>query len=130
LSDGNVDETGKYCLVFGWWEDFLYPGDLPADLHYSLVFPNACLSASTKGSAFANAFGADAYVGWTGTVNGWVAVDFAKNFMGALKGRKTVQQAVTTSVNSLEVGSFAYQQVVSNIKILRGANVVVDLSPN
>ena len=132
LSDGGVDDDEQFvCLCFGWTgNDLLYPGDLPADLHYTLVFANACKSASGDGLAFANAFGADAYVGWRDPIANSVAVSFANYFMEALKGRQTVGQAVTTAINSFSVGSWGYQQVVNNIRILRGANVVVDLSSN
>lgn len=130
LSHGGVDGSGKYALWFGLWDgDPLNAEDLPADLHYTLVFANACKSAS-EGSAFVGAFGADAYVGWRGSFDNWVGVAFAKSFFGALKGRQTVQQAVTAGIDSFEYGGYAYRQVVFNIKILRGANVVVDLSSN
>jgi len=131
LSDGGVDETGKFvCLCFGWTgNDLLYPANLPADLHYTLVFLNACKSASGDGIAFANKFGTDAYVGWEETIANTVAVNFAKTFMGALKGRKTVQQAVQAGIDSFD-GSPFHQIVADNIKILRGPNVIVDLSSN
>ena len=131
LSHGGTDKNDRFvCLCFGRWDnDLLYPKDLPADLHYTLVFLNGCTSASGDGGAFANAFGAEAYVGWLHSIDNPVAKGFAVYFMEALKGHKTVGQAVTAAVNKFPVGSLAYQQVVFSIKILRGANVVVDLSP-
>lgn len=132
LSDGGEDDDERFvCLCFGWTgNDLLYPEDLPADLHYTLVFANGCKSASGDGLAFANAFGADAYVGWRDQIACGAAVSFANPFVEALKGGQTVGQAVTTTIDSFGVGSWLYRQVVDNIKILRGANVVVDLSSN
>jgi hypothetical protein len=130
LSDGGVDAQERFvCLCFGInGGDLLYAADLPGGLAYRLVFLNGCKSATGDGPVFAQKFGTQAYVGWKKEIAQGAAVPFAKAFFAALKGRNTVGQAVTAGINSFSPGSWAYQQVVDNITILKGQNVVVDLS--
>ncbi|MCX5677296.1 MAG: hypothetical protein NTX87_20110 [Planctomycetota bacterium] len=124
---GNCTGTAS----FGWWGlDPLYAADLPGELYYRLVFVNGCKSATGAGWAFANKFGAKAYVGWG---EAWApsspaAVIFANAFFSALKGHKTVQEAVNAGIKAFD-GDPEQPFVASSITILRGANTVVDLSP-
>jgi hypothetical protein len=126
LSDGR-EESGRFvALCFGYtgW-DPLYAADLPGDLHYVLVFANACKSATGDGLAFANKFGAAAYLGWIDTVGNSAAVDFSKKFFANLKGRRTVGQAVNMTIESYQQGSLGRSEA-EKIRVLRGGNVVVE----
>jgi hypothetical protein len=132
LSDGGVDAQERFlCLCFGInGGDLLYAADLPGGLAYRLVFRNGCKSGTGDGPVFAQKFGTQAYVGWKEEIAVGPAVCFAKAFFAALKGRKTVAQAVTAGINSFSPGSWGYLQVYDNFMILRGQSVVVDLSSN
>ena len=132
FSDGGVDSNGSFvCLCFGTTgEDLLYPQDLPADLHYTLVFANACKSATGNGYAFSSKFGAQAYVGWKDEISNPVAIAFAKTFAENLKHtnshKRTVQGAVNAAIRSFD--GYARDQIERKICILKGFNVVVDLT--
>jgi len=89
------------------------------------VFLNGCKSATGDGLAFANKFGADAYLGWNDMIDAGPAVSFSKIFFEKLKGHRTVQQAVNDTINSYPQGSLGRREA-EKIRVLKGGNVVVE----
>jgi hypothetical protein len=106
----------------------LLPSDLPAGLSYKLVFPNGCKSAQTDvpaPQAFADALGAEAYVGWSDEIERVYAAAFAQHFFSRLSGGATVSAAAAAAIQDMPEGN-PREVVKLYLRILRGGDVVVD----
>ena len=104
------------------------PSDVPVPQHYTLVFLNGCNSAQPESYTpghFRTNFGATVYLGWTIDINVATAEVFAGRFFSNLKGRRTVAQAITLTIESFTAHPGLYSGW-NSIRVLGDDNTVVE----